>query len=538
MTKVARETAHADAKVAMTHVVGVVTLLVSIVSLVVVLVPNARAGPNACAMSYMYPTFTEIPSEDVRLASETHRLYRYVDARDAERSADDRTCVVHSLYVPGSGGSHAQARSVGSGTRLGAGCSVEHYALDFGREHGVYNGKLLSRQGASVKAALAWLRARGSSTRTRGTVLVGHSAGGLAAMDAIGAIEGALDVDAVVALASPLGWNPVSLTVEACARERSARTRWRAVGAESRVVVASVVGGARDRQVSSMAMGNANAWVDDGLWISASAPEIANVGVAIDHQCATWCKQLVSAVAQGFERAFPDPRPEDDGDGELTSKMTPREIANGFRDAFGEIIESSDGSAFGVPSRFYETVQERTPSVFAGVVAHLVVGAMTTQLVPIIVFAVVAHFASPPVLRERPAESFAASIAVCVACGSIARFARSFGERRALFACQLIAYTPSLIAWAHHAWTTFARGVGFRDVVAPFGPADAACVAVAVAFITQSSTKTRPTATAINIIAGCTAAYASAPGNGGLAHVACAVFAFGGVIDARRAKLD
>ena len=55
-------------------------------------------------------------------------------------------------------------------------------------------------------------------------------------------------------------------------------------GARARVAAVSVVGGARDRQVSSSAMGDVSDWVLEGLAVSANAATASNVGVSTDHR--------------------------------------------------------------------------------------------------------------------------------------------------------------------------------------------------------------------------------------------------------------
>ena len=501
----------------------------------IIVLSSAYGGENACEMSYMHPHFARAP--DVVLASSAHALHRYRDLRDAREASNvTDACVVRSLFVPGTSGSHAQARSVGSGTRDGSGtrgCVVEHYALDFAREMSAHSGTLLARQGASVEAALRWMSRDGAAAAT---TVVGHSAGGLAAMDAVANLELARDrasgfedastsVDAMIHLAVPLAWNPVSLTLDAWMRERAARRRWRASGARSRVVLVSVVGGARDRQVSSLAMGYADDLVDDGLGISASAPRRANVRASFDHQCAAWCKQLVTAVANGFANAFPMARP----------KQSPRDIARGFRRALGDTVESSVGVAFGVPARFYETVQERTPSLLAGFVATTCEPSLTVTNA--LTFVVLAHVSSPGALRAKPLESAVASLATLLASGWIARrrFFGALGAHRALAASQVLAYIPSLIAWAHHVSATFARAAAAADVAPPFGVADVLALGASLAPLATSRRPSPPSRLTVHI-AWLLAACASAPGNGGLARAAVAVLALDAARPASRRK--
>ena len=83
----------------------------------------------------------------------------------------------------------------------------------------------------------------------------------------------------IVNLATPSAWNPVSLTLTQRAREAGVRRRWRTSDARRSVALVSVVGGERDRQVSSSAMGFVDDWVEEGLGVSASASTASRVGV-------------------------------------------------------------------------------------------------------------------------------------------------------------------------------------------------------------------------------------------------------------------
>lgn len=488
--------------------IGRLVLLLVAVAWAVVLSPR-YGGENRCAMSYMYPSYVDVP--EIRLASSAHALTAYRDERDVASppaDASSSSCVVVSVFVPGTGGSHRQARSAGSGTRENdarGGCRVEHYALDFDEELSAYNAALLARQGESVRMAMRGLRAARREDVV-GWVLLGHSAGGIAGMDAAGSDVSANGDVSVVNLAAPVAWNPVSLTFSMWMYERRARARWEASGARTRVAAVSVVGGARDRQVSSSAMGDVDDWVSEGLAVSASAATASNVGASTDHRCATWCKQLMDALASGYAKAFP-----------RSKRLTAAERARAFGEALGEPNERVPARTFGVPNRAYEAIQERTPSALAGVVA----AALEPPSIPrAVVFTALAHASSPRVLRARPLESILASLAVYTSTSSIASAARSESARRRLSAlCAWTALLPSLIAWFHHASHT-ARRRAFGDILHPLGVVDALSALCASGTL-LSPPPTRP-GPIPRTIAWCVAACASAPGNVGLVHVAVA----------------
>jgi len=509
---------------AATSIDAIGRLVLCLVAVAWAVVSSPRyGGENRCAMSYMYPSYVDVP--EIRLASSAHALTAYRDERDVSSppgDASSSSCVVVSVFVPGTGGSHRQARSAGSGTRENdarGGCRVEHYALDFDEELSVYNAALLARQGESVRMALRGLRAarREDGRDVVGWVLLGHSAGGIAGMDAAGSDVSANGDVSVVNLAAPVAWNPVSLTFSMWMYERRARARWEASGARTRVAAVSVVGGARDRQVSSSAMGDVDDWVSEGLAVSASAATASNVGASTDHRCATWCKQLIDALASGYAKAFP-----------RSKRLTAAERARAFGDALGEPNERASARTFGVPNRAYEAIQERTPSALAGVIAAAL---EPTSIPRAVVFTALAHASSPRVLRARPLESILASLAVYVSTSSIASAARSESARRRLSAlCAWIALLPSLIAWFHHASHT-ARRRAFGDILHPLGVVDAISALCASGTLlarrapspSLSLSSPPPRLGPIpRTIAWCVAACASAPGNVGLVHVAVA----------------
>lgn len=540
------------------RIVSIALFTLVLVAWIVILSPSydddddASGGGNRCEMSFMYPRFEAL--RDVRLASPTHALYAYADARDGRTRRASR-CASVSLFVPGTGGSHKQARSVGSATyeleqsedKDNVKCRVEHYALDFGSEMSIYNGVLMDRQGTSVVMAVRGIQKAYAESKTsiRGWTFAAHSAGGLAVMRALsdlalggdeyidggmssGSIGSAGDTIGeytVVALATPAAWNPVSLTFDAKARELKAKRRWKkARGArdgDSGAFI-SIIGGPRDRQVGTMALGALDAYVSDANRAFVTRADLAsNVGVSADHQCALWCKQLVRAVARGVV---------DSMDGERSASKR----VDAFRSALGDdgvdsmIERQTAPRIFGVSRRVYETVQERTLGMLAGVGAH---GVQSPSPLRCLVFALVSSSVSPV---GGFLESFSASVVVYVASIAVADALIASRRFAPLETTCALAQTPSLIAWAHHAITTATRRryvvADLRHVLLPFGIIDALSTfffAVSLRRSTppDSKKKKKIDDTDANggferVCAFIICAVASAPGNLGFIHVA------------------
>jgi glycosylphosphatidylinositol deacylase len=540
------------------RIVSITLLTLVLVAWIVILSPSydASGGGNQCEMSFMYPRFEAL--RDVRLASPTHALYAYTDARDARTPTGASRCASVSLFIPGTGGSYKQARSVGSATyELERGedndnlieCRVEHYALDFGNEMSIYNGALMDRQGKSVVMAVRGIQKAYAESKTsiRGWTFAAHSAGGLAVMRAlsdlalgvgeeyidggissgsIGSAGATVGEYTVVALATPAAWNPVSLTFDAKARELEAKRRWKKASGASdgnSGAFISIIGGPRDRQVGTMALGALDAYVSDANRAFVTRADLAsNVGVSADHQCALWCKQLVRAVARGVV---------DSMDGERSAS----ERVDAFRSALGDsMIERQTAPPFGVSRRVYETVQERTLGVLAGVGAH---GVQSPSPLRCLVFALVSASVSPV---GGFLESFSASIVVYVASIAVADALIVFSRRFApLETTCVLAHTPSLIAWAHHAITTATRRrdvvANVRHVLLPFGIVDALSAFFFAVSLRRSAPsdskkkKKKHNDAVVNggferVCAFIICAVASAPGNLGFIHVANVIF--------------
>ena len=556
------------------RIASIASCALTLVAWIVILSPSYANsdgdGGNRCAMSFMYPRFEAV--RDVRLASPTHGLYAYADAREQRKTTSTPTrCASVSLFVPGTGGSHKQARSVGSATYEyesesgkrsdddddDAGCRVEHYALDFGNEMSIYNGALMDRQGESVVMAVRGIRRlyAKSETSIRGWTFTAHSAGGLAVMRALSDLalggdghgdrgggysssssggSGASAADAaavvgeytVVALATPAAWNPVSLTFDAKARELKAKRRRNAndggFGNDSAGAFISIIGGPRDRQVGTMALGALDAYVSDANRTLVTRADLAsNVGVSADHQCALWCKQLVRAVARGIV---------DSMDGERSAS----ERVDAFRSALGDdgrdsMIERQTAPPFGIAWTVYETVQERTLGVLAGVGAH---GVQSPSAFRCVVFALVSAFVSPV---GGFLESFSASVVVYVASIAVADALITKSRRLApLETTCILAQTPSLIAWAHHAWVATTKrqsdGVSrLRHVLLPFGIIDALSAFFFAASLRPPTSSKKKKNLGDDrggferVCAFIICAVASAPGNLGFVHVAVVV---------------
>ena len=524
----------------------------------------AYGGSQACDMSWMYPKFTLEP--DVELASSTHALYRYEDRMHASHTDSSRvSCVVAVVFVPGTGGGYKQVRSVGSASARARGesstssCDLRYYAVHFAEELSIYNAAIMRRQGKSVRRALRAVKGLefGHELANARVVVVGHSAGAYAALDAIADIHDEFADVTVLALAAPLAWNPVALTRDVCGHLRDIERRWRASGAADIVGLASVAGGARDRQVSSLAMASVDALVAKGndgdrndargTAFAARADALTAVGVSTDHRCAMWCKQLMDAAARGLVDAFPSAM------SAAPATSAARARVRAIADALG-YVDSGDEAprrtwVFGLNARAFEVVQERAASGLAAIVAHAFVEP-TFGLGCL--FAFICTASSPLILRDEShrVESVIASFVVYAASAVPAR--RALGsarhrERLVLAACGALAQIPSIIAWVQcafaHVMSAFPNVMdAARASPTPMSPTDAfACAVVSLSMRVTPASYVAPPRAIDRTLGWILAAIAAAPGRVGDIVVPIAVahaFAAAATASRRRAKRE
>ena len=515
-----------------------------LLALALALAPS-HGGRNACAMSFMYPSYARVP--DVALASRTHALYRYDDERFAA-SATTRprtSCVTATLFLPGTAGSFKQCRSFASATIALAResnanehkkCVVEHYALDFASERSTYAAALMKRQGQSARAVMKWFHERGY----RRLFVVGHSAGAAVALDAVADTHAAFADVVVASVAGALGWNPGGFTFGLHALKRDVESRWHANGAVNRVGVISVAGGERDRQVPSLETASARAFRARNESMSTKgersaltmvfegrANALKNVRKTLDHRSAMWCKEFVDALARGFVAAAANANADSTDD---VPGASARIIAKalGFDDESTVVDDDDDMSSSlswpNIRRRVGEIALERAPSVVACVLAHALIAPSTAAA---LVFASLSTSSSPLPLRHNAyaiAESFLASLFCYVATTPLA----SLHRERVALASFASSYLPSLfalgLAMQSFAYEDVVRFALSRDVV----------VAVAVAFASRRARATRATrerranvntyeSRAMRVVAWTLASQASAPGNAHVVPLACVV---------------
>ncbi|XP_050081396.1 GPI inositol-deacylase [Anopheles maculipalpis] len=267
---------------------------------------------NRCRMTYMFehPQYTRLPVQGNERFPK-YGLYAYSEGFITQRVQQRIFTGAPVLFVPGSGGSYKQVRSLASvALRKGIDnnwqAHLDYFSVDLNEElSGVYGGFLQDQTEfleLCVQEIVRLYGARGRSTRM---FIIGHSVGGKLAQAVVAhgtGTRGSIDrhVAGIVTLSAPVD-KPVALLdhyhhnfydrIEQAWRANRSVTG----GFESSsrklsldgILFLTIGGGIRD------------IIVHDGLTSSryadlhAMTHNIPNVWLSVDHLCAMWCLQFV-----------------------------------------------------------------------------------------------------------------------------------------------------------------------------------------------------------------------------------------------------
>uniref|UniRef100_A0AAG5DS14 GPI inositol-deacylase n=1 Tax=Anopheles atroparvus TaxID=41427 RepID=A0AAG5DS14_ANOAO len=263
---------------------------------------------NRCRMTYMFehPQYSRIPVQGNERFPK-YGLYAYSEGFITQRVQQRSFTGAPVLFVPGSGGSYRQVRSLASvALRKGIDNSwqahLDYFSVDLNEElSGVYGGYLHDQTEfieLCVQAIVRLYGARGRSTRM---VIVGHSVGGKLAQAIVadGREHIVRHVAGIVTISAPVD-RPVALLdhyhqsfydriEQAWKVNRSVSTGLKSRGLKpfDGILFVTIGGGIRD------------IIVHDGLTASryadlhAMTHNIPNVWLSVDHLCAMWCLQFV-----------------------------------------------------------------------------------------------------------------------------------------------------------------------------------------------------------------------------------------------------
>uniref|UniRef100_A0A182QD08 GPI inositol-deacylase n=1 Tax=Anopheles farauti TaxID=69004 RepID=A0A182QD08_9DIPT len=265
---------------------------------------------NRCRMTYMFehPQYTRLPVQGNERFPK-YGLYAYSEGSLTQRVQQRVFTGAPVLFVPGSGGSYRQVRSLASvalrkGLDNGWQTHLDYFSVDLNEElSGVYGGYLQDQTDFLELCVQEIARLYGSRGRTSRIFIVGHSVGGKLAQAVVGR-QGSVvrHVTGIITISAPVD-KPVALLdhYHQSFYDRIEQT-WRAnrsvlVEGEAKsttgkmpldgMLFVTVGGGIRDMIVH------------DGLTSSryadlhAMTHNIPNVWLSVDHLCAMWCLQFV-----------------------------------------------------------------------------------------------------------------------------------------------------------------------------------------------------------------------------------------------------
>ncbi|KJH44710.1 PGAP1-like protein [Dictyocaulus viviparus] len=347
---------------------------------------------NNCDMTYMWRSIYLVPIDVNSDIAFKYGLYRYMEGIVNERTMSISSNDIPVLFVPGSGGSAKQVRSIASvmmnKTEMSsAGFRMHFYAVDFDEEISFISGVMLFRQRHFVVKAISLLLRLYSHK----IVLIGHSFGGTV----LSALPAYADFDVsklgfVVTLASPLVdprklptlfnsfvylfsfmYNTCYLAI--CTDEamtsfyETMKRGWHLRRDELiDVAVVSYSGGIKDFHIPDHLTS-----LPESHIVYVPSWSIRDVDTSVDHLCILWCNQLIRHLTRimynyGLEvtnSAYP---------------ISTRSFVEGYLrkqlNSFPEFIEDSSNfrnivniGSFDYPwvSRVYDGVLEHSIKVFS-----------------------------------------------------------------------------------------------------------------------------------------------------------------------------
>ncbi|EYC41669.1 hypothetical protein Y032_0560g3470 [Ancylostoma ceylanicum] len=269
---------------------------------------------NACHMTYMWRYISLVPFNVDGNDVSRYGLYRYM-----EGFVNDKTMAISHdhipvLFVPGSGGSAKQVRSVASimmnkTEMTSAPFRMHFYAVDFDEELSFLSGSILNRQRDFVVRAISTIQ----KMYSRKIILIGHSLGGtvLHALPAHPRFS-ISNMGLVIILASPISAPPIVMDEAMISFYESMQRAWVSRNDELRHVgLVSYSGGSKDFQVPDhlATIHGSHHIVHRPSW------SIRGVDTPVDHLCILWCNQLTRHSTRilynyGIEEVSKDvPRP-------------------------------------------------------------------------------------------------------------------------------------------------------------------------------------------------------------------------------------
>ncbi|GAN01712.1 GPI inositol-deacylase [Mucor ambiguus] len=260
-----------------------------------------RHEQQQCAMSYAYPTFTEITNNPNSTLSAKYKLYLY---REGYLDGPDQLYGVPALFIPGQAGSHKQIRSLASTTthlyhdeKLGR--NIDYFTVDLNEELSALSGQTLLDQAEYMNQAVARILSlyEHHPSRPTSVIIIGHSMGGLVARTMFMLPSYVHNsITNMITLATPHLAAPLLLDATICKTYKKLTQFWTDNKFDNLTLI-SIAGGSLDSIVHSDGVNTAS-FIPATHGFTTYTTSIPGVWTGADHMAILWCNQFIRILAK------------------------------------------------------------------------------------------------------------------------------------------------------------------------------------------------------------------------------------------------
>ncbi|KAK4514962.1 uncharacterized protein ATC70_002569 [Mucor velutinosus] len=259
-----------------------------------------RQEQQQCAMSYAYPTFTEITNKPNSALSAKYKLYLY---REGYLDGPDQLYGVPALFIPGQAGSHKQIRSLASTTTHlyydgKSDRNIDYFTVDLNEELSALSGQTLLDQAEYMNQAVAKILSlyEHHPNRPTSVLIIGHSMGGLVARTMF-MLPSYIpnSITNMITLATPHTAAPLLLDA-AIYKTYKRLTQFWTNNKFDNLTLISIAGGCLDSIVHSDGVNTAS-FIPATHGFTTYTTSIPGVWTGTDHMAILWCNQFIRILA-------------------------------------------------------------------------------------------------------------------------------------------------------------------------------------------------------------------------------------------------